>query len=132
MDIKSSLGDVKIANEVIQTIAGLAAVEVFGIVGMHSKASIKDGLADLMNKDNFKKGIVVRNDEEGNVHVDAYVIVKYGVKISEVALNAQEGIQYQLKEMLGLSVDTVNIYVQDVKVTSEEKEQKEEKDKKST
>jgi uncharacterized alkaline shock family protein YloU len=50
-----------------------------------------------------------------------YVIMLYGVKISEVAGNVQQQVKHSLENMLGISVDKINIYVQGIKVEKEEK-----------
>lgn len=63
------------------------------------------------------RGVVIREKEE-EVYIDMYIIVSYGTKISEVAHNVQSKVKYQLKQMLGLEVSSVNIFVQGVRVTN--------------
>ncbi|MGQ0416935.1 Asp23/Gls24 family envelope stress response protein [Bacillus sp. HC-TM] len=99
----------------MSTIAGGAAVDCYGIVGMASKNQLKDGLTDILRKENFTRGVIVRKDED-EVHIDMYIIVSYGTKISEVAHNVQTKVKYTLDQTVGLAVDSVNIYVQGVKV----------------
>ncbi|MGM8364178.1 Asp23/Gls24 family envelope stress response protein [Virgibacillus sp. W0181] len=111
-------GRVTITNEVIATIAGGAAVECYGIVGMASKSQIKDGIAEILRKENFSRGIIVRQ-EETTLHIDMYIIVSYGTRISEVAHNVQTQVKYTLKQSLGLTIDSVNIYVQGVRVEND-------------
>jgi uncharacterized alkaline shock family protein YloU len=115
IELKTKLGQIDISNEVIATIAGGAAIDCYGIVGMASKNQIKDGLTDILRRENFTKGVIVRqqNDE---VHIDMYIIVSYGTKISEVAHNVQSKVKYTLDKTVGLSVDSVNIFVQGVRV----------------
>lgn len=117
VEISTQLGQIDVAVEVIETLAGSAAMECYGLVGMASQKQIKDGISDLLKRDNFGKGVVVREDEDG-VHIDMYIIVSYGTKISEVAHNVQTKVKYTLEQTLGLHVETVNIFVQGVKVTS--------------
>ncbi|WP_368906939.1 Asp23/Gls24 family envelope stress response protein, partial [Bacillus wiedmannii] len=90
-------------------------VDCYGIVGMASKNQLKDGLTDILRKENFTRGVIVRKDED-EVHIDMYIIVSYGTKISEVAHNVQTKVKYTLDQTVGLAVDSVNIYVQGVKV----------------
>ncbi|MDQ0337548.1 putative alkaline shock family protein YloU [Caldalkalibacillus uzonensis] len=118
VEISTPLGQIDVAVEVIETIAGGAAMECYGLVGMASQKYIKDGLAELLRRENLKKGVVVREEEDG-VHIDMYVIVSYGTKISEVAHNVQSKVKYTLEEMLGLKVESVNIYVQGVRVIND-------------
>src|SRR5699024_2753147 len=108
---------IEIANDVIATIAGGAAVDCYGIVGMASKNQIKDGFTEILGKENFTRGIIVRQEED-QLHIDMYIIVSYGTKISEVANNVQSKVKYTLEQTIGLAADTVNIYVQGVRVTN--------------
>ncbi len=118
IELNTKDGQVTITNEVIATIAGGAAVECYGIVGMASKNQIKDGIAEILRKENFSKGVVVRQ-EDNRLHIDMYIIVSYGTKISEVAHNVQSQVKYMLNQSLGLSIDSVNIYIQGVRVAKE-------------
>lgn len=117
IEMKTQYGNIDISNEVLATISGGAAIDCYGIVGMASQKQIKDGLSELLRKDNFSRGIVVRQQGE-EVHIDMYIIVSYGTKISEVAHNVQTKVKYTLDQMLGLAVDSVNIYVQGVRVAN--------------
>ncbi|OIJ13208.1 hypothetical protein BKP45_19715 [Anaerobacillus alkalidiazotrophicus] len=113
--IKTQLGVIDVAREVVAVIAGGAAIDCYGIVGMASQKQLKDGLTELLGKENFTRGVVIR-EEDDEIHIDMYIIVSYGTKISEVAHNVQTKVKYQLEQMLGLTVDSVNIFVQGVKV----------------
>lgn len=117
IELQTNLGQIEISNDVIATIAGGAAVDCYGIVGMASKNQIKDGLTDILRRDNFTRGVIVRqvNDE---IHIDMYIIVSYGTKISEVAHNVQSKVKYTLDKTVGLTIDSVNIFVQGVRVTN--------------
>ncbi|SDG96543.1 Uncharacterized conserved protein YloU, alkaline shock protein (Asp23) family [Alteribacillus persepolensis] len=115
IEMNSQLGSIDVSTEVVATIAGGAAVDCYGIVGMASQKQIKDGLSEILGRDNFSRGVVIREADEG-IHIDMYIIVSYGTKISEVAYNVQSKVKYQLQQMLGLTVDSVNVYVQGVRV----------------
>lgn len=113
--IKTQYGVIDISNEVIATVVGGAATEIFGIVGMASKNQIRDNLNDILKKENYSRGVIVRQEDDG-VIVDVYIIVSYGTKISEVSRNVQEKVKYDLETMLDLSAQAVNVYVQGVRV----------------
>ncbi|GLH63294.1 MULTISPECIES: Asp23/Gls24 family envelope stress response protein [Bacillaceae] len=117
IELQTKYGRIEISNDVIAMIAGGAAVDCYGIVGMASKNQIKDGISEILRRENFSKGVIVR-EENGEVHIDMYIIVSYGTKISEVAHNVQTKVKYTLDQMLGLSVQSINIYVQGVRVTN--------------
>jgi uncharacterized alkaline shock family protein YloU len=117
IELQTKYGQIDISNEVIATVAGGAAVDCYGIIGMSSKKQFKDGIAEILRKENFTKGVIVRQEEE-EVHIDMYIIVSYGTKISEVAHNVQSKVKYTLDKTVGLAVDSVNIFVQGVRVTN--------------
>lgn len=118
IDLHTKHGHITIETDVIATIAGGAAIECYGIVGMASKNQLKDGIAEILRKENFSKGVVVRQD--GNdLHIDMYIIVSYGTKISEIAHNVQSQVKYTLDKTVGLTVNSVNIFIQGVRVTNE-------------
>ena len=117
IELKTNFGQIDISNEVIATIAGGAAVDCYGIVGMASKQQLKDGLTEILRRENFTRGVVVRQEDD-EVHIDMYIIVSYGTKISEIAHNVQSKVKYTLDKTVGLAVDSVNIYVQGVRVTN--------------
>lgn len=117
VEISTQIGQIDVAVEVIETLAGGAAMDCYGLVGMASRKQLKDGITELLRRDNLSKGVVVREDEEG-IHIDMYIIVSYGTKISEVAHNVQSKVNYTLDQTLGLSASSVNIFVQGVRVTN--------------
>lgn len=115
IELHTKEGLVTITSDVIATIAGGAAVECYGIVGMSSKSQIKDGFAEIIRKENYSRGVIVRQEEQ-SLHIDMYIIVSYGTKISEIAHNVQSQVKYTLSQSLGLAIDSVNVYVQGVRV----------------
>ncbi|PXW92569.1 putative alkaline shock family protein YloU [Streptohalobacillus salinus] len=115
IELTTKDGRVTITNDVIATVAGGAAIECYGIVGMASKNQIKDGIAEILRKENFSKGVVVTQEDE-KITIDMYIIVSYGTKISEIAHNVQSQVKYNLDKTLGLPIQAVNIYIQGVRV----------------
>ena len=117
---KAALGVVRIADEVVSIIAGLAATEVNGIEGM--SGGLVGGIAEILSKKNFAKGVKVEVGEK-EAAVDLFIIVKYGVRIPDVALSVQENVKQAIETMTGLSVVEVNVHVQGVGFPEEEKEE---------
>jgi uncharacterized alkaline shock family protein YloU len=115
LELNNEYGKIEITSDVIASIAGGSAIECYGIVGMASKSQIKDGLTDILRRENFSKGVIVRNDEDG-IHIDMYVIISYGTKVSEVAYNVQQKVKYILEKTAGLKITSVNIFVHGVRV----------------
>lgn len=116
MQIKGDLGTIHVSNDVIAVLAGSAALDCYGLVGMASRKQLKDGIAELLGRENLSRGVEVRLDQE-LVHIDLHIVVSYGTKISEVAHNVQSKVKYVLNEVVGLRVDCVNIIVQGVRVS---------------
>lgn len=117
IELKTKFGQIDISNDVVATVAGGAAVDCYGIVGMASKKQLKDGITEILRRENFTKGVIVRQEND-EVHIDMFIIVSYGTKISEVAHNVQSKVKYTLDKTVGLAADSVNIFVQGVRVTN--------------
>lgn len=108
----SSLGAIRIADEVVEVIAGMAASEVDGVAGM-SGGFVGD-LAHMLGRNkNLSKGVKVEVGEQ-EAAVDLFVIVEYGVSIPEVALRVQEAVKEAIESMTGLAVVETNVHVQGV------------------
>lgn len=115
---RNELGDVRIANEVVGVVAGLAAVEIEGVAGM--SGGIAGGIAELLGRKNLAKGVKVEVGEE-QAAVDLHIVVNYGVQIPEVAWKIQENVKQAIERMTGLEVVEVNVHVQGVHFHQEER-----------
>src|SRR5690554_7076067 len=98
---RTELGDLKIANEVVGIVAGLAATEVEGVAGM--SGGIAGGIAEMLGRKNLSKGVRVEVGEQ-EAAVDIFVIVDYGTRIPEVAWQIQENVKRAVETMTGLQV----------------------------
>lgn len=114
---EEGLGTIKIADEVVSIIAGLAATEIDGIAGM--SGGVVGGIAEMLGRKNFSKGVKVEVGER-EAAVDLFIIVKYGVRIPDVALAAQANIKKAIETMTGLKVVEVNVHVQGVSFPEDE------------
>lgn len=125
-EVNENSGNVKISDEVIATIAQIAANEVDGIIGTGS--SFAGEIKQILSKKApAGKGVKVVT-ENGEVTVDISVVVEYGAKIPAVSWELQENVKKNVESMTGLSVRKVNIHVVGIEVKEEEKEEiKEEK-----
>lgn len=106
-----TMGEVNIADEVIAIIAGLAAAEVEGVVGM--VGSFGGDIVALLGKKNLAKGIQVKVDE-GRVSVGLDLVVAYDVSVVELTKKVQEKVKTTIENMLGLEVGEINIKISDV------------------
>lgn len=123
IDSNTEKGSIKIADEVVGIIAGLAATEIDGIAGMSS--GIAGGIAEILGRKNLSNGVKVQVGEKEAV-VDLYIIVDYGVQIPEVAKSVQENVKCAIENMTGLLVIEVNVHVHGVNFSQLTKETEEE------
>ena len=107
----NDVGTVKIANDVVATIAGLAAMEIEGVAGM--SGGIVGGIAEMLGRKNLTKGVKVDVSEKETV-IDVFIIVEYGFPIPKVARGVQTSVQAAVENMTGLKPLLVNIHVQGV------------------
>jgi uncharacterized alkaline shock family protein YloU len=108
---QTSLGTIRIANEVVAIIAGLAATEIDGVAGM--SGGIAGGIAEKLGRRNLARGVKVEVGER-EAAVDLFVIVEFGVRIPDVSLCVQESVKKAIESMTGLAVIEVNVHVQGV------------------
>jgi len=106
------LGRIEVFPAVVGAIAGHAAVECYGIMGMAARG-LRDGVATLLRRENVHRGVEVR-EVEGQLVIDVYVVVQYGVRITEVALNLKRAVRFEVERSTGVPVAEVNVFVQGV------------------
>lgn len=111
-------GAINIANDVLADLAGYAALESYGVVGMASP-TLRDGVADLLPKAKRRKGVRIGNAEDGSVTVDLYVVIEHGTNLAEVSHNLANSVRYVLTNMAEVPVGCVDVHVQAVNVRSE-------------
>jgi uncharacterized alkaline shock family protein YloU len=108
-----SLGSVEVSPRVVSALAARLATDCYGIAGMSGRG-LRDGIAELLNRENFERGVELRIEEDG-VALDMFVIVEHGVRILEVAHNLMSAVDYGLGHHLGVRVLEVNINVQGIR-----------------
>ena len=110
----TNYGTISVSEDAVASLAGSLITECYGVVGMASKQVLKDGWTELLKKENYSRGVVVRKGENG-LEIDLYIIVSFGVKISEVVQEAQKKVKYFLEKSLNMPVAAVNVFVQSVR-----------------
>lgn len=120
--VVSELGIVKIADEVVSIIAGLAAADIKGVASM--SGGIGGGIAEVLGRRNLSKGVKVDVGAE-DAKIDIFIIVEYGERIPDVSWDIQESVKKAVETMTGLKVAYVNIHVQGVHFPDQEKEETE-------
>ena len=112
--LENEYGVISIENEVLARIAGLAAMDCYGIVGMAAK-NVKDGIVQLLKRESLTKGIKLTLNEN-KISLDFHIIVEYGTNISAIADNIISTVKYKVEEYVGLEVEKINIFVEGVRV----------------
>ncbi|MBN2557642.1 MAG: Asp23/Gls24 family envelope stress response protein [Clostridia bacterium] len=110
------LGTLRVTDEVIAIIAGLAAVEVDGVYSM--SGGLSGGIAEVLGIKNLSKGIKVET-RAGKIYINIYIIAEFGARIPEVAWNIQEKVKKTVERMTGMKVAEANIHVQSVNIPRE-------------
>jgi len=109
-----SAGTIHIANDVLADIAGYAALEHYGVVGMASP-TMADGVAQLLSRDKLRRGIKVRTTDEV-VSMDLYIVVEHGTNLSEVSHNLAARVRYALTDIADVQVGEIEVHVMGIKV----------------
>lgn len=116
--IKSDqVGDVRIADEVVAIIAGLATTEVEGVSSM--AGNITNEIVSKLGMKNLSKGILVEV-MENEVKVDVAINIAYGYSIPEVSAKVQDKVKSAIENMTGLTVAVVNVRVASVDMAGDE------------
>lgn len=115
MEFQTKNGKVTIETEVITEIVGMEMASIPGVVGMASQHRLKDGMTELLRKESYSKGIVIK-EENNNVELRVHVVVLYGIQIRQIAETIQRRIQYKLQESFGINVSKIHVKVEDVRV----------------
>lgn len=115
---EENIGVVKISDEVVSVIAGIAAQEIDGI--LDSQMGVAGNLTNIFKgKKNISKASKVTLEEDKAV-IDMNVSVEYGRKIMDVVSQVQENVKKTVEAMTGLYVEAVNIYVQNIYLPKKE------------
>lgn len=121
--VKTDMGNIQIAPEVIEIIAGLATLEVGGVAGM--SGGFASGVAEMLGRKNLSKGVKVEVGQK-EAAVDVSVVIEYGRRIPEVAADIQANVKNAIESMTGLDVVEVNVHIHDVLFKGQEKTDEEE------
>ncbi len=116
--------NIKIADDVVAVIAGVAVSEVQGVYEM--SGGFAGGISEVLSgKKNLAKGIKVEINEK-TTKIDVNIIVEYGTRIPDVAFEIQNKVKKAVETMTGLNVVEVNVHVQGVNTNNAVSDKKEE------
>lgn len=119
-EINEENSGIKISNDVVAVIAGVAVSEVRGVASM--QGGFAGGIGEVLSgKKNLAKGIKVEAEDE-KVKIDVNIIVEYGTRIPDIAFEIQNRVKKSIENMTGLKVTEVNVHVQGVSIEADKKE----------
>ncbi|SHH08834.1 Asp23/Gls24 family envelope stress response protein [Tepidibacter thalassicus] len=113
-------GQIKISEDVIAVISGIAASEIEGVAAM--SGSITGNITEILGKKNLSKGVKVVVNEE-DVFIDLFLLIEYGVVIPDVSWKIQENVKNTVETMTGLKVAEVNVHIQGISFKKEKIEE---------
>lgn len=108
METSSPIGEVKIADDVVATIAGLATTEVEGVASM--QGNLTNEIVGKLGVRNLSKGVKIEL-MRGKVHAELSVIMRYGYSIPKTCNAIQDRVKNAVENMTGLDVESVNIRI---------------------
>lgn len=115
--------EVKISDEVVAIISGIAVSEVSGVAEM--AGGFAGGISEVLSgKKNLAKGIKVESNNK-ETKIDVNIIVDYGIRIPDVAFEIQNRVKKAVESMTGLNVVEVNVHVQGVNTDAKEEKTEE-------
>ena len=112
--IQNELGKITFSDLAIASLAGMTAVECYGVVGMASTKAT-DGLNELLKIENLARGVKVTTADD-SVMIDLYVIVEYGISINAVCTSVLDTIKYKVETLMGIHVSKIHVHVQSDRV----------------
>ena len=114
IDKKTQFGVINITSDAIAQVASNAAGQCYGVVGMAQKRSIRSEINELLKNESFSKGVFVTKRKD-SFEVDIYIVVGYGLKITEIASAVQKKVKFDLERTFNMTFAAINIYVQGIK-----------------
>jgi uncharacterized alkaline shock family protein YloU len=116
MTEETRLGHIEVSPAAIAGLAAAAVLECYGVVGL-SRPALYSRLAEVLQRDRRRRGIQVRVVDQ-QVVIDLYVVLEYGVRISEVAHNIMENVKFRVERALSVPIGEVNVHVQGLRVSA--------------
>lgn len=111
MLVKTELGNIEIAADVMAGIAGYAASSCFGVKGMTIR-TVSDGLAHLLRRENQSRGVKIQEAPDGGINIDLHIAVEHGVNITTACRSIIGEVRYYVERFTGVDVKNIDIYVE--------------------
>lgn len=116
MTERSRLGRIEVSPAAVAGLAAAAVLECYGVVGM-ARPAFYSCVTDVLQRDHHRRGIEVKVEDQ-RIVIDLYVVLEYGVRISEVAHNIMENVKFRVEKALSVPISEVNVHVQGLRVSA--------------
>jgi len=116
--VKTNLGEINITKETIRSIASLRLADVKGVVG--SRKSIIKEITNMLRGDTSENEIEEANRtikveiKDNKPLINLFIIIKYGVRIPDIAWDIQSRVKEGLIKKLGIEINEIDIHVQGI------------------
>ncbi len=107
----TDLGIIQIAPEVLEIIAGIAAIDIDGVADM--SGGIVGGISEMLGLKSLKRGVKVQIGAEETI-IDVSIVIEYGFRIPDVSRQIQQSVQQAIYSMTGIQVSAVHIHIESV------------------
>lgn len=122
---ESSIGKIKIADNVAAAIANIAAQEVNGVIRVTGSST--SSIGEIFGKKNYSKGVKISMEEEGTI-VELALVIEHDINIVALAQNVQNSVKDAVESMTGINVKEVNVTISDI-IFENKKQQENNKEK---
>jgi uncharacterized alkaline shock family protein YloU len=116
MSDSTNLGHIHVSPQAIASIASSAVMASYGVVGMTNK-NLAGDLAEILQKESWRRGVEVELQGD-QIVIDLYVVLEYGLRLSEVAHNIMSAVKYQVEKLLGVPIGAVNVHIQGIRISA--------------
>ena len=113
--LQTNVGEIIFSDDYIASLAGLAATECYGVVGMSPK-KVWDSVAEVLGRENIKKGVKIYTDQTNSIKIELHIVVEYGTSIAALGTSIIQTVRYQVEKDTGLNVKDVNVVVSGIRV----------------
>lgn len=116
MRATSMRGRIEVSERAIASVAGRAVAECYGVVGVAARRP-RIGPVELLSPEHYTRGVQVGFTRD-HIMIDLYVVLEYGLRISEIARSIMSSVKFAVEQALGVRVVQVNVNVQALRVSS--------------
>lgn len=106
---ESSEGNIKISEDVVASIATIAAAETEGVSSMAS--SVGSDITEMFGRKGGPKGVKITLIDDLSCAIECFIVLKYGSSVTDVATEVQKNVKAAIESMAGIKVSSVNVQV---------------------